>query len=243
MQDTVYAQLFALEDRHWWFRGRRAVIWALLDGVELPAGAQMLDAGCGTGRNLVEFGRVADGFGIDPSPQAVAFCRRRGLDQVIQGGIEALPYEDARFDLILALDVIEHIEDDRGALRELRRVASPSGRLMITVPAYQWLWSHHDETHHHYRRYTLRRLREAAASARWRPERATYFNSLLLPPIAAVRQLAGRNGNASKRSDYDKSPAPLNRLLELPMRAEAKAIARGYSFPAGVSIGMVCAPT
>lgn len=246
VEDSVYAQLYALEDSHWWFRGRRAVIWALLGGVELPAGAKLLDAGCGTGRNLIEYGALAEGAGVDPSSHAVAFCHQRGLRSVTQAGLEALPYEDESFSLILALDVIEHIEQDELALRELRRVVRPDGRLLITVPAYQWLWSHHDETHHHHRRYTLPRLRAVVARAGWRPERATYFNSLLLPPIAAARELSGRrrsgrNGN-SKRSDYDMSPAPLNRLLEMPMRAEAKAIAKGFSFAAGVSIGMVCAP-
>lgn len=240
VEDHVYAQLYALEDRHWWFRGRRAVIWALLRGVELSGNARVLDAGCGTGRNLVEYNALGHGWGVDASPHAVAFCHERGLRRVTQAGLETLPFEDRWFDLLLALDVLEHVEHDDEALAELRRVAAPTGRLLITVPAYQWLWSPHDDSHHHHRRYTLSRLRRLVLRSGWCVQRATYFNSLLLPPIAAARALTSRNGTSPKRSDYDLAPNVLNRALELPMRAEAHAIARGFSWPAGVSIGMVC---
>lgn len=241
MEDRVYAQLYALEDRHWWFRGRRAVIWSLLGGVELPRNARLLDAGCGTGRNLVEYRALGHGWGVDPSPHAVASCRERGLLDVTEAGLEALPFDDQQFDLMLACDVLEHVERDTDALVELSRVAAPRGRLLITVPAYQWLWSYHDESHHHHRRYTLTRLRRLVMAAGWRVERATYFNSVLLPPIAVARSLTGRKAGAPMRSDYDLAPKLLNGILELPMLAEARAIARGVSFPAGVSIGMVCA--
>jgi hypothetical protein len=118
----------------------------------------------------------------------------------------------------------------------LRRVATPEARLVVTVPAYGWLWSRHDEVHHHRRRYTLRRLRERVRASGWRPVFATYFNSVLLAPIALARALPRREGGPS---DYDLSPGPLNRLLEQPMRAEAALIARGARLPAGVSVGMV----
>jgi SAM-dependent methyltransferase len=121
VEDYVYQQLFDLEDGHWWFRGRRAVLWALVrraGGVERP---RVLDAGCGTGRNLAEFGALGPAAGADPSSQAIAFCRRRGLDDVHQARLEALPFGSHEFDLILATDVLEHVPDDAAALAELRR--------------------------------------------------------------------------------------------------------------------------
>jgi SAM-dependent methyltransferase len=236
LEDHVYQQLYDMEDGHWWFRGRRAVLWALLHRAGLPERPRVLDAGCGTGRNLAEFGRLGTARGVDPSPQAIAFCRRRGLGDVAEAGLEALPFADGAFDLILATDVLEHVERDDVAASELRRVAAPGALLVVTVPAYRWLWSHHDDSHHHLRRYSAPRLRARLAAAGWRAELLTYFNALLLPPIAVVRLTARRR----RRSDYELTEGPLNRVLELPMRAEAALIERGWRFPAGVSIGAVC---
>lgn len=240
MEEQVYQELYELEDAHWWFRGRRSVIHALLARAELPEQARILDAGCGTGRNLVELGALGEATGVDPSPDAIEFCRRRGLSSVAQAGLEALPFADGSFDLVVATDVIEHIDDDRGALTELRRVAAGDGWLLLTVPAYMWLWSQHDESHHHRRRYTLRELRGRAESAGWRPAAASYFNTALLAPIAAVRTLTRRQAPRDGRSDYQLTEGPLNAVLSLPMRGEAALIRRGARLPAGVSIGMLC---
>lgn len=242
MEEHVYQQLYDLEDGHWWFRGRRAVLWAMLRRAGLPDRPQVLDAGCGTGRNLAEFGRLGTARGVDPSRQAIEFCRRRGLGEVEAAGIEALPFADGTFDLILATDVLEHVERDDLAASELRRVAAPGALLVVTVPAYRWLWSQHDDSHHHLRRYTARSLSGRLTSAGWRPVMLTYFNTLLLPPIALVRVLARRRPPRDGRTDYQLTGGLLNRVLELPMRAEAALIAHGARFPAGVSIGMVCRP-
>jgi SAM-dependent methyltransferase len=242
LEEHIYQQLYALEDEHWWFRGRRAVIWALLGSAQAPAAPRVLDAGCGTGRNLAEYGAPGRAAGVDPSASAVAFCRARGLDGVTQGEIERLPFDDGSFDLILATDVLEHVERDDRALAELRRVAAPGARLLVTVPAYRWLWSQHDDSHHHLRRYTAGALTQRARGAGWEPELRTYFNTLLLPPIALVRLLARRRADAAGRTDYELTRGALNRALELPMRLEAALIRRGLRLPAGVSIGMVCRP-
>lgn len=241
MDQPIYEQLYRFEDRHWWFRGRRAVIRALLDGAGLPPEPRLLDAGCGTGRNLAEFGDPRTARGIDPSPQAVEFCRQRGLEGVSVGRLEALPFGDAEFDLMLLCDVIEHVEDDVAALRELRRVSAPGGALVITAPAYRWLWSSHDEAHHHHRRYTRPELERRAREAGWRPVRATYFNTILLPAVAAVRKLRPHR-SYSGRSDAELTPGALNPVLEQPMRLEAALIRRGASLPFGVSIGLRCEP-
>jgi SAM-dependent methyltransferase len=239
MEERAYLEMYEQEDRHWWFRGRRALIWALLSRIELPQKPTLLDAGCGTGRNLVEFGTLGPATGVDPSADAVEFCRRRGIENVRCAGLEALPFESGQFDLLLACDVLEHIQDDMGALAELRRVASDGAHLVITVPAYQWMWTEHDVQLHHVRRYTYRIMRDRVLASGWDVVHATYFNSILLPVVAAAR-LAARRSSRRGHTDLDRTPSLLNGALELPLKLEAALITRGARFPAGVSLGLVC---
>jgi SAM-dependent methyltransferase len=243
VEEHAYQADWDMEERHWWFRSRRRVLWALVERAGLGPSPRILDAGCGTGRNLAEFSELGPAEGVDISKEAVEFCHRRGLDGVRQGVVEELPFEDGRFNLILATDVIEHLPDDGKAFDELRRVAAPDARLIVTVPAYNWLWSHHDDAYHHYRRYTRPLLRRAAGAHGWEPTVTTYFYATMLAPAAAVRMLhrmSSRNGNGNGKSDLDVSPKALDRWLELPVRGEANLIRRGVSLPAGVSLGMVC---
>ncbi len=213
------------------------MIWALLKRAGVTSSPRILDAGCGTGRNLVEFGGLGEAEGVDFSSEAVDFCRRRGLAAVQRAPIEALPFEDGRFTLILATDVIEHLDDDLRALAELRRVAASGAHVVVTVPAYEWLWSQYDESMHHRRRYTARQLREQLDAAGWEPRFETYFYTAVLPVVAVVRKLRGRSSD----DDLTLAPPVLNRLLELPTRGEARLVGRGHRLPAGVSVGMVCA--
>ncbi len=237
MKEALYEHFYEIEERHWWFRGRRAVIRGLLEHVELGPSPRILDAGCGTGRNLQEYGAIGRAEGVEPSPTAVDFCRERGY-VVHEAPLERLPFEDGAFDLVCASDVLEHISDDGAALRELWRVVGPRGFLLATVPAYAWMWSHHDDSHHHVRRYTRAGLLERVAANGWRPAFASYFNSALLAPIAAVRAVQ-RLRPPPGRTDYDLTPAPLNAVLELPMRAEARLLGAGRHLPAGLSVGLV----
>jgi SAM-dependent methyltransferase len=237
LKESAYREHFEVEDRHWWYRGRWAVVEALLSRAELPSQPRILDAGCGTGGNLQKLNRLGIASGVEPSPEAVGFCRERGLERVHQAGLESLPFEDGSFDLVAATDVIEHVGPEQQALRELRRVAAPGAVLLLTVPAYMWLWSSEDVNLHHHRRYTKRRLRAAVTEAGWEPFFASYFNSLLLPPIAVAKKLRrSEEGSA----DLDRTPAALDGLLSMPMRLEAQLIRRGISLPAGVSVGIVC---
>lgn len=241
MEQQAYRQQFELEDEHWWFRGRRAVIWALLSRAGVHGPLRVLDAGCGTGRNLLEFGVLGSAQGVDFSAEAIEFCTARGIEGVTRARIESLPFGDGSFDLALATDVIEHVTDDRAALNELRRVVAPGGRLLVTVPAYPWLWGPHDEIYHHQRRYTLASLRSSLAASGWTPLVYSYFNSLLLAPVAVVRLAARvRHTKPDRRLDVNLTPPALNRLLLAPMELEATLIRRGMRFPAGVSIGIVC---
>lgn len=238
MRESAYREHYEVEDRHWWFRGRWAVVEALLSRTQLPAKPRILDAGCGTGGNLQRYSRMGDAAGVDPSTDAVRFCHERGFASVRQAGLESLPFPGGSFDLIAATDVVEHIAAEDVALNELRRVAAPNGVMLLTVPAYMWMWSEEDENLHHKRRYTRARLRKAVEQAGWEPQIATYFNSLLLPPIALARRLPQR-GNG-KKADLDRTSPLLDGPLSLPMRFEARLIRAGASLPAGVSVGIVC---
>jgi SAM-dependent methyltransferase len=238
MREAAYRQHYEAEDHHWWFRGRWAVVESLLGRTPLPASPRILDAGCGTGGNLERYSRIGEASGVDPSLEAVQFCRERGFESVEQAGLESLPFVDGSFDLIAATDVLEHVADEEVALRELWRAAAPNAALLLTVPAYMWLWSEEDENLHHYRRYTRPQLRRAVKAAGWEPQIATYFNTLLLPPIALARRLSKLTGR--KGAEVDATPASLDGVLSLPMCLEARLIRAGARLPAGVSVGIVC---
>jgi SAM-dependent methyltransferase len=230
-------QTHQAEDRHWWYRGRRTVLDGVIAGLGLPAHARILDAGCGSGRNMIELARHGTVTGVELSDTSVELARARGAGEVIAGSLLEMPFPDGSFDLAVSLDVIEHLEDDLAALRELRRTVAPGGSLLLTVPAYQWLWSGHDVVNHHHRRYTRRSLRKVAEQAGWRQVRTTYFNSLLLPVAIVLRLLERLNTNTTESSlDLWVPPEPLNWLLERPLALEAAVIARGAPIPAGLSL-------
>jgi len=230
-------QTHQAEDRHWWYRGRRTVLDGVIAQLGLPADARILDAGCGSGRFMVELAQLGTVTGVELSDTSVALARERQLGEVIAGSVLEMPFADGSFDLAVSLDVIEHLEDDLAALRELRRTVAPGGALLITVPAYQWLWSGHDEINHHHRRYTRRSLQLVAEQAGWSQVRTTYFNSLLLPVAILLRVLDRFNTKTTESSlDLWVPPAPLNWLLERPLTLESALIARGGRIPAGLSL-------
>jgi SAM-dependent methyltransferase len=244
MDDALERFTFDVEERHWWYRGRRAVLDAVLDGLgPLPAAegadrARILDAGCGSGRNMVLLARRGAVSGIELASQSLEVARARALGPVVPGSLDdPLPFDDAAFDLAVALDVLEHVADDGAALRELARVVAPGGRLLVTVPQYGWLWGEHDVLAHHHRRYTRRTLLRRAAGAGFEPERVTAFNMVLLAPIAAARLVQRARRRAQPASDLSRTPqGPVNRGLERVLRAEASLIRRGRDLPAGVSL-------
>lgn len=235
MQDAELLSMLDADDRHWWYRGRRRVLRAELDRLALPDGAEILDAGCGSGRTMEELARYGRVVGVDASETAVLTARSRGRANVRVATLETLPFPGDTFDLITCLDVLEHLPDDRAALAELRRVCRPQGWLVVTVPAYPRLWSAHDVANRHFRRYRRRELRAAVAHAGWKLERDTHFNTLLLAPAAAARRLTRKRG-AVAQSDLARTPRALDGLLELPLALEAAFLRRGGRFAAGLSL-------
>jgi SAM-dependent methyltransferase len=239
MEDSYESDTLAVEENHWWYHGRRRIVVDLVAGLPLPPEPRILDAGCGSGRNLAELARFGTAVGLEPSERGAEVARERGVGEVVEASIDTMPFEDASFDLVCLLDVLEHIEDDRRALRELRRVARPGGLLLITVPAYPQLWSSHDELNLHYRRYTRPVLLERAVEAGWRPLRTTHFNLLLLPVAAAWRfaeRLRPDKDDDHQTSELVRTPASVNWLLEQPLRAEAALLRGGRRIPAGLSL-------
>jgi SAM-dependent methyltransferase len=230
-------QTHQAEDRHWWYRGRRTVLDGVIAGLGLPADPRILDAGCGSGRFMVELAKLGNVTGVELSDTSVSLARERQLGEVVAGSVLEMPFPENNFDLAVSLDVIEHLDDDLAALRELRRTVTPGGALLVTVPAYQWLWSGHDEINHHHRRYTRRSLQRVAEQAGWQQVRTTYFNSLLLP-VAILLRVLDRFSTKTTESSLDLwiPPEPLNWVLERPLALEAALIARGGRIPAGLSL-------
>jgi len=203
----------------------------------LPPGASILDAGCGSGRNMLDLAARGTVTGVELSSVSIDLARARNVGEVVEGSVLDMPFDDGHFDFATCLDVIEHLEDDLAAMGELRRVVARGGTLLVTVPAYPWLWSGHDEINHHFRRYTLRSLRVVAERAGWELRRSTYFNFTLLP-VAALLRLMDRFSRKTTESSLDLwvPPAPANWLLERPLTIEAALIARGGRIPAGLSL-------
>jgi len=241
MDRIVYDRMAAHDSTHWWYRARRDILADYLDRYgDLPNGARILEIGCGTGHNLpmlAAFGSV-DAIEIDPAARAIA-SQRLGKP-VGASPLPGLPdVPRGHYDLVAVLDVVEHIEDDVAALAGMRSLLRPGGKILIAVPAHQWMWSAHDVVNHHHRRYSKTTLKTAIAQAGLVPERLGYFNSLLFPLAAAARVM----GRLTGRDDSDDSPPPpaVNALFERIFRLERHLVGRVPMGP-GVSIVTLAKP-
>jgi len=176
-----------LERDHWWYAARRRIVRTLLGPV--PAGSTVLDAGSGPGGNRSILPDDVHCIALDPSAHSLALSREHDYVGWLQGDLLQLPLRDASVDLVLAMDVFEHLDEDARAAREILRVLKPGGRLLVTVPAFQWLWGLQDRLSHHRRRYTRPELLKVLAEAGFKTERSTYFNTILLPLIWVGRRI------------------------------------------------------
>ena len=234
MKPVEYRRMFEAEERQWWYAGQRAVALALFEPWARERRLLLLDAGCGTGFNLVALARFGPTLGIDLSQDAIAFCRERGVRSV-RGSVLRLPFRAEAFEAVTSFDVIYHdwVGDDRAAVAEMARVLRPGGALLVRVPALELLRGAHDAEVLTRRRYTLGELRALVESCGLRVERSTYCNSLLFPLLFARRtldRLLGRHG-----SDVGFLPAPLESLFRRVMELEAFCVRRGLRFPVGAS--------
>jgi 2-polyprenyl-3-methyl-5-hydroxy-6-metoxy-1,4-benzoquinol methylase len=236
METSEFRAMLDESQRHWWYRGRRRIVCDVLDSLRLPEGPRLLDAGCGSGALLTDLDRYGESWGVEPNPLGVAAAHRSGHRRIVRARVEELPFAGASFDLVTCLDVIEHTPDDGAALAELLRVTCPGGHLVVTVPAYPALWSHHDVVNGHYRRYLRQTLLDTATAAGWRPLRITHFNAFFLAPAALVRLVMRTQGERQRRSELALTPRSLDRVLELPLRVEAALLRRGVQLPAGLSL-------
>lgn len=235
MEPAEYDRLNAEEERHFWFRAVRAIV---LDQVRdlLDRPARVLDAGCGAGGLLARMPAAWHTFGVDMSAQALRYTRQRAQAPSVRGDLQALPFASGSFDLAFALDVVEHCDDDRAVVSELARVLKPGGRLVTTVPAFQFLWSAHDVALHHRRRYAKAGLHRLLERDGLSIERLTHFNTLLFPPVALWR-LARRLASTSEHPSSDAAalPRPVNELMYRLFSAERLPL-RALDLPFGVSL-------
>lgn len=237
MERVVYDRMRELERAHWWFVGRRKLLGRVIAGLGLPDGARILEVGCGVGGNLPLLDRFGAVEALEPDADSRGYIEARQGRRVADGALPgAVPFEAGAFDAVCSFDVLEHVEEDAASVRRLAELVRPGGVVVATVPAYRWMWSGHDEQHHHRRRYDKAQFEALFRGAGLSIVKASHFNTLLFPVAAAARLLKRllRLGGEDDRMP----PAWINRGLATVFGWEAGWVARG-SLPFGLSILVV----
>ena len=236
MKEHTYPIMFRIEQSHWWYTGRRKILMSFVEDIcrrVTDRRPRILDVGCGTGANLLMLSQYGDAEGVDISEDALAFCRERGLEKVKLGAGEELPYDEGTFDLVTALDVVEHMDDDLAGLREMRRVLRPGGRVLLFVPTFMFLWGVQDDVSNHRRRYRLPELQRVLEQAGFEIERMTYANITFFLPILLMRKLMRLTGIKAE-SENNINVSALNGVLGSLFGAES-VVLRHMNIPFGVS--------
>ncbi|MEP7039061.1 MAG: class I SAM-dependent methyltransferase [Acidobacteriota bacterium] len=241
MQTHTYAIMNRVEDSHWWFVGRRAILESFLETiVQSPKSEvqslKILDVGCGTGANLEMLANFGEAEGVDVSDDALKFCQAKGL-KAHKGLAEKLPFADESFDVATALDVVEHLDDDIAGLKEMHRILKTGGKTLIFVPAFMWLWGVQDDISNHRIRYTKKQIVERLQKAGFEIERATYANWTFFAPILGGRTLMKITG-IKPESENNVNVSALNGIFGKIFSAEKHWLKR-RDFPFGVSIVVV----
>jgi len=238
VNDPEFRLLEEIEADHWWFVGKRHLLRSLLG--DPRAGERVLDLGCGSGGIVRDLAPHCRCFGMDRSELGLRICRDRGFATLARGDLREIPFRSGSFDTVLLLDVIEHLDDDEGCLRRAAELLDVGGRIVVSVPAFRWLWSQHDVTFQHRRRYTARSLASVIRRAGLAPERMTYTNCAVFPAAAVWRNLARRTGLARIAPRHDFWPVPrwLNALLAKVYAFEAWLLRR-VNLPVGVSVACI----
>jgi len=243
MDKALYDNINQVEETHWWYRARRDIIFDWVKRIALAhKDPQFLDIGCGTGFNITHLHNLGYNqvMGLDFSSDALAYGHSRQLKALICGTAEELPVQHSCYDIILTLDILEHLDDDRKALSEIFRVLKPGGSLIIFVPAFRFLWSFQDEISHHQRRYTPKELREKISQAGFELQKLTFVNSLLFPIVWLGRIILRAFPEHFKiTSESQMNPSWMNSFLYHIFLSELFLL-RFMDFPFGVSIFCVC---
>lgn len=246
MRPVNYEIIFESEDDHWWFVGRRAVVFAQIEDAlgphrPTPSKFQALDIGCGTGATMDHLRKFGEVQGIDLAMIPLSFSRRRGHQRTMCASATELPFADETFDLITALDVIEHLDDDVAGLSEIRRTLKPGAPAVIYVPAFMALWGPNDDQSGHKRRYRLPELKAAAEAAGLKVERISYSNFAMFLPIWLGRKLLKLLGQ-TEASENKINHSMINKLLAWMFSSEANWLRR-HRLPFGVSVVCVVRKT
>jgi SAM-dependent methyltransferase len=242
MERAVYEAMAEHDERHWWYRARREVVAALIRRrAQVPTNARLLEIGCGTGHNLAMLGEFGSVDALEVDDIARGMAEERLGHKVLSTPLpELVGVPDDRYDMVAALDVIEHIPDDKAALGGIARILKPGGKLVMTVPAHQWMWSAHDVVNHHQRRYSKSALKRLIEQSPLHLEAIGYLNSLLFPVALAERLASKLTGK--EEVDLDPPAEPLNQALERIFAAERRVIGR-VPLPPGLSLFAVASAT
>jgi SAM-dependent methyltransferase len=235
MERAAYREMADLDQRHWWYLGRRAVLADLIRRVAMPpAGARILEIGCGTGHNLEMLGRFGGLDAVELDDESRALAEQRLGRKIMSARLPELAgIADGAYDLIVALDVIEHIDDDAAALAAIAPKLKRGGKFVMTVPAHPWMWSAHDAVNHHKRRYSKGALRRLIDGSPLELDKLGYFNSLLFPLAVADRLASKLRGK--DEAEVKLPSAPLNSGLEAVFAAERHLVGR-LPLPPGLSL-------
>ncbi|GGY15952.1 hypothetical protein GCM10008098_03840 [Rhodanobacter panaciterrae] len=237
MNPEAYVEMATLESRHWWFRARRKILGHIIETMGLTHPARILEVGSGTGGNLMMLSLHGSVSALEMDDNARKLSSEKTLDRfTIRAGNcpDNIPFPGEQFDLICMFDVLEHIDEDVETLTALRKHLAPGGRMLITVPAYQWLRSEHDVFLHHKRRYTARTLRRVFNESGLHVDRVTYFNTLLLP-LAVLARLKDRIVSRKRSSGTETPSLFINSTLYAIFSSERRMLTR-FNLPAGVSL-------
>ena len=236
MQAETYDIQRNIEDTHWWFKGRRDIINHAISRISLHENANILEIGCGTGGNLGMLARHGKVTGIEMNPAALEIAQKRNIAPILGGSLpNGLPTLDDSWDMVALFDVLEHIDDDLAALKTCRNLLSGNGYILITVPAFMFLWSQHDIENHHKRRYRVNNIRQLAHSAGLDTLFLSYFNFWLFPPTALVKLARNIKPYKQPWKDMEVPQASINTLLFKLLSSE-KHIMPNMSLPFGTSI-------
>lgn len=236
MEEAEYGHMYRQEDRHWYFAGKRNLVMSLLADHLVKDKPQVLDAGCGTGRTLAELARHYDAVGMEPNAGALSYASSRGMKRLVSGSLDQVPFANGVFDVVAVLDVLEHCDDDCHALAEIKRVLAAEGLLIVTVPAYKWLWSTHDDVLHHRRRYTKSSLLMLLEQNGFIVNKISYFNTFVFPLVAIMRLVGKVLKRDSGSADTDAIPPALLNSILYGLQCLERVYIRLFSFPFGVSL-------